>query len=198
MPREDVTVIAYEIFVGDGETWGNGISFCLPREHHTGNRAIRCLGADQNALRAEDRGGDAVRPGRGGRTCRHVCPNRRWRAQHCLERCRGPRAVFLRGRMPGSPGTCAPHRSGSALCRARRSTLTLSWTPAYAKGRAARSDPRASSVFAAAGTLMSKAGLRPAMKRKHDDSAGEMAEVAGLAKLGKHFGKFDSVESQES
>ena len=55
MPREDVTAIAYETFLGDGQTWGNAVSFCLPGSGDVGNRAIRCLGADEEALRPEDR-----------------------------------------------------------------------------------------------------------------------------------------------
>jgi hypothetical protein len=54
-PRKDVTVIAYETFLGDGETWGNAVSFCLPRDQDTAKRTIRCLGPDEDALRAEDR-----------------------------------------------------------------------------------------------------------------------------------------------
>jgi hypothetical protein len=55
-PREDVAVIAYETFVGDGETWGNAVAFCLPRLGNSGSRpVIRDLGPDEQALRPEER-----------------------------------------------------------------------------------------------------------------------------------------------
>ena len=70
-----------------------------------------------------------------------------------------------------------------------------------------------------AGTLMSEAGVPPkraqeilghadvrmtraiythAMRRKHDDSADKMAEIAGLTKLGNDGETIGSVESEES
>jgi hypothetical protein len=54
-PRENAAVIAYETFVGDGETWGNAVAFCVPREGGSARRVITCLGPDAGALRAEDR-----------------------------------------------------------------------------------------------------------------------------------------------
>jgi hypothetical protein len=55
-PREEVSVIAYQTFVGDGETWGNAVAFCLPREGGCDSpRVIRDLGPDRQALRPEER-----------------------------------------------------------------------------------------------------------------------------------------------
>jgi hypothetical protein len=54
-PRDAVTVIAYETFVGDSETWGNAVAFCLPVQSDERPRVVRCLGPDDQALRPEDR-----------------------------------------------------------------------------------------------------------------------------------------------
>jgi hypothetical protein len=43
-PRDDVCAIAYETFLGDGETWGNTVSFCLPKHPRAGARVVRYLG----------------------------------------------------------------------------------------------------------------------------------------------------------
>lgn len=57
-PRDDLAVLAYNTFPGQGDTWGNEVAFCLPAKGPQAKveaRAIRCLGPDHEALRPQDR-----------------------------------------------------------------------------------------------------------------------------------------------
>lgn len=50
-----VTAIAYETFVGDGETWGNAVAFCVPTRSGGRERTIQRLGCDEEALLPNER-----------------------------------------------------------------------------------------------------------------------------------------------
>lgn len=54
-PRGDLRVIAYDTLSKDGETWGQSVAFCLPGPDKMTQGAVRNLGLDRQALRAEDR-----------------------------------------------------------------------------------------------------------------------------------------------
>jgi hypothetical protein len=49
-------VIAYDTLSSDGETWGQSIAFCLPAPADMEQNIVRTLGADGDALTAEDGG----------------------------------------------------------------------------------------------------------------------------------------------
>lgn len=53
--REDLKVMAYDTLSSDGETWGQSVAFCLPAPADMTPGVVRALGADTDAIRAEDR-----------------------------------------------------------------------------------------------------------------------------------------------
>ncbi len=54
-PRPDLRAIAYDTLARDGESWGQSLAFCLPAPADMAQGAVRSLGTDREALRAEDR-----------------------------------------------------------------------------------------------------------------------------------------------
>ncbi len=54
-PVPGLQAIAYDTLASDGETWGQSVAFCLPVPSRLEQAGVQDLGADGEALKAEDR-----------------------------------------------------------------------------------------------------------------------------------------------
>lgn len=55
-PVAGLTAVAYDTLSSDGETWGQAVALCLSAPEEMDQQGIVALGADADAIRAEDRG----------------------------------------------------------------------------------------------------------------------------------------------
>jgi hypothetical protein len=56
-PCQGLQALAYDTLSADGETWGVAVAFCLPAKDDTTRGVVHRLGADREALRAQEQNG---------------------------------------------------------------------------------------------------------------------------------------------